>query len=360
MAKNYLKESRTYQDLLNTAKKYNIAEYIPGQSFEAHKEKMSAEDYEKGQKLLEYYTAQQNLTNNYDLDTQNVENNQKQQLQENAISKEMTMRYLPEYLKLQGLGGLGVSESSIIEANNNFRNARNSINSDMEARKAELLRNYQENLSNLDTGATKETATIGEKYENARKEEATNLYNSLVNKIDYGEFNTISELEESYNQVKDKLDDYQKSVLEDKIKYFKNNLEQLKLDEEYKTNIGIDQNQSTKDEKIIAGEELIEYNHDQYKLVKRLGASSNEISNNDSFREEIKRLGFASAYDEKIPNGTTITIKCDGEGGDNVHLVKDYFNPFALINWIWGDSNWSIYRKTLTYYNGNWYESEKQ
>ena len=58
MKDKYLKESLNTQRLNELASKYGISNYMPGQSFDAHKNKMSAEDYETSQKLLNYYTNQ--------------------------------------------------------------------------------------------------------------------------------------------------------------------------------------------------------------------------------------------------------------------------------------------------------------
>ena len=183
----YLKKSQVYQNLLNTAKKYGVADYVPGQSLEAHKDKMSAEDYETSQKLLNYYANQESITDDYNYNNNIIEQNQKKTLQENAISKELAMKYLPEHLKLQGMGGLGVSESAVISANNDFRNARNTINADAEMRKNELLKNYQDNMRTLDDNSSKETQSIRDKYQALFEENSAtklaNLETLLIDKL---------------------------------------------------------------------------------------------------------------------------------------------------------------------------------
>lgn len=187
MKDKYLKESLNTQRLNELASKYGISNYIPGQSFDTHKNKMSAEDYETSQKLLNYYTNQKTLTDDFNYNTEKVNQNRDRTLQENAVSKEMTMKYLPEYLKLQGMGGLGVSESAVISANNDFRNARNTINADAESQKADLLKNYQDNMSVLDNGSTDDVKTIGEKYskirENLANDESTIIETQFQNMI---------------------------------------------------------------------------------------------------------------------------------------------------------------------------------
>lgn len=187
MKDKYLKESLNTQRLNELASKYGLANYVPGQSFDTIKDKMSAEDYETSQKLMNYYTNQKSLTDAYHYNADLVEQNKKKVLQENAISKELAMKYMPEHLKLQGMGGLGVSESSVIEANNSFRNARNTITADAELRKNELLKNYQDNMRNLDNSATTETQSIRDKYQAIFEENSAtklaNLETLLIDKL---------------------------------------------------------------------------------------------------------------------------------------------------------------------------------
>ena len=65
MNDRYLKESLNTQRLNDLAKKYNLQNYIPGQSFDSVKDSMSAQDYETSQKLLNNYINQENLTNDF-------------------------------------------------------------------------------------------------------------------------------------------------------------------------------------------------------------------------------------------------------------------------------------------------------
>lgn len=365
----YLKESQIYQNLLKTAKKYGVADYVPGQSLEAHKEKMSAEDYETYQKLNQYYTGQQSLTDEYNQNSQSIEYNRKKQLQENAIAKELAMKYLPEHLKAQGMGGLGVASSTIIDANNNFRNTSNTINADANSQLSEMTKNYLEALRNYDNNANKDSADIVSKYQQE-------YFDNFKNKIDYGEFNTSEELEQSFNKIKDKLSESQKSILEDKVNFYKNNLEQKQIDLEYREKqdevTKETKAQTEKDARVIEGKEFVSYGGKEYKLTTQLNSTSNEIAHNNSFKDKLKELGFSNPYDQNIPNGTTVEIKCDSYGKDEFDFVKDIlgtgFNPVRNITNIWGGitgvdsgyTSFSRFKKTITYYNGDWYISEKQ
>ncbi len=109
--------------------------------------------------------------------------------------------------------------------------------------------------------------------------------------------------------------------------------------------------------KILAGKKYFKYNGTEYKIKSILKDDANEIKHNNSFTDKLKSLGFTNPFDEKIPNGTTFEIKVDAAGKDN---------PSAW-NWIAGIltvgmselAMGSIYRKTVTYYDGHWYVSEK-
>jgi len=414
-------------------KYFQSTDYKVGDSFESVKKNMSAEDYDTSQKLLNYYSQQNSLADQYNYSNKVVEQERNKALQENSIAKEKTMKYLPEYLKLQGMGGLGLSESSIISANNNYRNQRNTINANADSQKADLLEKYNANINTLDQNAISDSDSIRAKYQAIRDEEilgqynnfvellnnggfnnmdevngaynaikgnltdaqrvnaenqiasfdsklqkqqTDQLYNNFVDKLNYGEFNTTEELENYYNSVKDKFDDTQKSILQDKIDYYKNNLEQQQLEAERKEKAEKEsaeaKKQAEKDERIISGKEFVSYGGSNYKLTTQLNSDSNEIAHNNSFKERLKNLGYSNPYDENIPNGTTIEIKCDSYGKDEFDFVKDVlgtgFNPIRNITNIWGAitgvdtgyTSFSSFKKTLTYYNGNWYISTKQ
>lgn len=174
------KNSTLVGDRLNDLyKKYfQGTDYQMGQSFDSVKANMTDEDIETSNKLLQYYTQQQGAQQDFNYSNNLIEKNRQQSLQENSIAKEKAMMYMPQYLKSQGLGGLGVSESAIIRAQNNYNNARNTINTEAQNRSDELARLYQSNIDNLDSGYLSEAESIASKYENGiSKEKSANLYN---------------------------------------------------------------------------------------------------------------------------------------------------------------------------------------
>jgi len=126
---------------------------------------MSDFDWEQGQRLKWYADKQGTIQDNYNTDVANqnkyydalsAENNkyyaQGQQALDESKSKQQQLadvtqmrlqKYLPMQLKAQGLGGLGMSETAMLQANNYYQNKMSEVESDYSNRSSELLANYQ-------------------------------------------------------------------------------------------------------------------------------------------------------------------------------------------------------------------------
>ena len=100
-----------------------------------------------------YYDSQKNsLLANYSTNL-NALDESKQRAQENAsITLDKLKKYLPTQMKMQGLSGLGVSESSALQAYNNYMNEMGDISA-----------NYDKNKTTLDTEKTSAENNL-EKY----------------------------------------------------------------------------------------------------------------------------------------------------------------------------------------------------
>lgn len=362
-------------------KYFQETDYKLGQSFDSVRGNMTDEDYDLSQKLLNYYGQQNTLAGQYNHSTNIVEQERKKALQENAIAKEKAMKYLPEYLNLQGMGGLGVSQSAVIKARNNFNNNRNSINTNANSQLAELLNNYKANANNLDQNYLSDAEGIRSKYQAIEDEKLTNQYNSylgmldngefsnadeidnwyknikgtfdedretvlnervtnyknklynqetqniydeLSRKIQEGEFNTTDELENYYNSVKGRFNESQNSIIGSQIDFFKQNLAQQQADAEYKKQQEVAyqeaQEQAEKDERILTGKEYISYGGNQYRITSTaLNSNANELRKNDNFTKQLKKAcGTSNPFDSSIPNGTTLTFKATSSGKDDV------------------------------------------
>ena len=118
-----------------------------------------------------------------------------------------------------------------------------------------------------------------------------------------------------------------------------------------------------KDKRIVSGQETFEYNGGTYQITSQLKSDANEIKRNNDFKDQLKsKCGTTDPYDSsKIPNGTTFEIKADNRGSNDFNFWDDIgafmLSPFGAGAWdSWGNWN-TLY---VTFYNGNWYKSEKK
>lgn len=116
---------------------------------------------------------------------------------------------------------------------------------------------------------------------------------------------------------------------------------------------GDEEEQAATDERITNGEEYLTYEGTQFKLGDKLERDANEIAHNDSFKEQLQKMNFNGPYDPNIPNGTTFLIMRDLTGGDKKDVWD--FIPFA---WHFNVTTAGL-EKYVTYYNGEWYFSER-
>jgi hypothetical protein len=111
---------------------------------------------------------------------------------------------------------------------------------------------------------------------------------------------------------------------------------------------------------IKEGKEYFDYNGTTYKIKKQLSSNANEIVKNNDFKKQLEDMGFADAYNPNIPNGTTLKIKCDAAGKNQV----DFWDFAGLLvpigNLVSPFVNSSMYTRYVTYYDGQWYLSEKK
>lgn len=96
-------------------------------------------------------------------------------LQNAFIGSEMTKKYLPIYLKQAGMGGLGVSQSTLAQVQNDYDNLVSGINSETSATTRELLQRYldeykkskaemQSNISSIQAAKKQEEIDENLKY----------------------------------------------------------------------------------------------------------------------------------------------------------------------------------------------------
>lgn len=124
-------------------------------------ENMTEEDFAIGQTLLSNYQKTQKierdfqessnkLLENYTAAKDTLDKNKHQAQQNASITLDKLKKYLPTQIKAQGLGGLGVSESSMLQAYNNYSRDMGAIESENAQKVSDLERAYGESVGNLE------------------------------------------------------------------------------------------------------------------------------------------------------------------------------------------------------------------
>ena len=174
------------------------------------REQALTDDYNKKTSYYkQMYNSQQNAAeaayNNYlqdieeaykaSVDSLNDDRNSSQQAA--SIMLDKAMKYLPEQLKAQGLGGLGVSASAALDANNNYMNQLGAI-----------MELYNQNKGTLDLGHSNDLRELA----NGKLDSDTQRYNQYISSLmsleDAYNANMLSNNTQSSNNVTDLLNYY--------------------------------------------------------------------------------------------------------------------------------------------------------
>lgn len=213
-------------DFLEWYKANYGADYDPSQGF-SRGQGMSDVDWAIGNSLYGTYLTGQTLDKYYNLGKEQVEQNYGQSIesldtskrnsqQAASITLDKLKKYLPTQIKAQGLGGLGVSESSMLQAYNDYNNRMGAIESDYNATKstleanrnatlADLESNYLQETGNLQTGALKNTQDILHQYLTDYKAEQSELYNNALSAVMNSGYTTEQEILSYIDQFKGQL-----------------------------------------------------------------------------------------------------------------------------------------------------------
>ena len=207
-------------DFLEWYKANYGTDYDPSQGFSRGQD-MSDVDWAIGSNLYNSYLTGQNLENSYNSSKNELEQNygqsvealdkskrNSQQAASNTLDK--LKKYLPTQIKAQGLG---VSESSMLQAYNDYNNRMGAIESDYNANKStldanrestlsELERAYLDNKTNLGISAGEQSQNIFDKYLADYKAEQSELYNQALYALESSGYSTEEELTSFLNQYR--------------------------------------------------------------------------------------------------------------------------------------------------------------
>ena len=121
-----------------------------------------------------YEMQSQNALSKYESASKELEKSRDRAVQNAGANNAKLMKYMPSILKRQGLSGLGVSQSAVINANNNFAGQLTEIEDNYQKNSADLLANYNDAKLAYDTQFNTQKAQLEQaaldKEEAERKE----------------------------------------------------------------------------------------------------------------------------------------------------------------------------------------------
>ena len=188
--------------------------------------------YLTGQTLDKYYNlGKETVENNYGQAIQSLDTSKRNSQQAASITLDKLKKYLPTQIKAQGLGGLGVSESSMLQAYNDYNNRMGAIESDYNATKssletnrnttlADLESNYLQETGDLQSEALKSTQDIFNKYLTDYRTEQDELYKEALYALQNSNYTSEEDMLAFIDQISGGLNS-------EKIKLLKQNVSGL-------------------------------------------------------------------------------------------------------------------------------------
>ena len=169
---------------------YGGSTYDPNKGFARH-EGISDADWNYGNKLYNYYQQEQTLENNnsavkdlleknYAQSIESLDASKKQSQQEASIMYDKLMKYLPDQVRSQGLGGLGASESAMLKAQSQYSNTMKDIESAYSSNRATLDSNRQSSLTDLELAYAEDKTNL----DIAKREALQGVYDTSKNEFE--------------------------------------------------------------------------------------------------------------------------------------------------------------------------------
>lgn len=181
----------TGQNLENS---YNSSKGEVESNYAAQSEALKKIYEQSVSRLDELYQAEiEKLQQNYGMSVESLDTSKRNSQQAASITLDKLKKYLPTQIKAQGLGGLGVSESSMLQAYNNYNNTMGEIEGDYNANRASLDASYNDSKSSLDTTHSSGIADASLEHQKNQSSLDTNKNSAL------------SELERAYLENKTNL-----------------------------------------------------------------------------------------------------------------------------------------------------------
>jgi hypothetical protein len=180
---------------------------------------MSDDDWEIGQSLYNKYNSYNRTTadllENYNKSKNELDTSKKNSQQMASITYDKLKKYLPTQIAAQGLGGLGTSESTLLQAYNNYANSMSDIASDYNAKKSDIDSDYNaataNALSNYLENSESGASELYEKYKSAVESEWSSNYQTLSNMIANSTSTNVDDITSIFNNYN--LSDNYKQLL---------------------------------------------------------------------------------------------------------------------------------------------------
>ncbi len=311
---------------------------------------MDETTYRIGQNMYDGYLQKQDLLTEYQAQQERL-NREKYQQEANAnYQKWLMQKYLPDVLNKNGYSGnLGLVRDANLGIDNTYSRNLSNINESYNDTMQDVTSDYNSNVRAINENISNKNDVLYDKQEQENNNIASEWYAQLYEGLETlknNENTTIEDWDKYIEKIKknDKLGEY-KELLTDYAETQK--AESISIE-----------NEKTKQD-IINGVTPIEYGGSKYRLTRKLDNNANEITQNDSFTKALSKAGFDNPFNSTIPNGFSVKINCDNSGRDKFNFVEDVLSYAILVLPAWGAKGWSTHSKTLTYYDGNWYESKK-
>lgn len=123
----------------------------------------------------------------YNLSKDALDKSRRQSQQNASITLDKLKKYLPTQIKAQGLGGLGVSESTMLQAYNDYASDMGTIESEYQKNKTDLETNYQDNRRSAES--ERDSAISA----------ANNTYDTSMATLGESKARALSDLERAYS-----------------------------------------------------------------------------------------------------------------------------------------------------------------
>lgn len=181
-------------------------EYDPS-TILSRKSGMSDVDWDIGNSLYDTYRKDQQRKSDYESRVSALDKSKMQSQQNASITLDKLKKYLPTQIKAQGLGGLGVSESSLLNAYNSYSSDIGAIENDYQDRKSSLEEAYaQDNLQSWQTSKDSVSGIFDgykTQFENNQKQAYQDAYNTVSQSSEKDESAILKYIEQFRNRLSD-------------------------------------------------------------------------------------------------------------------------------------------------------------